>query len=166
MCFVTFRSLPWRLFIVVLVNCRSILGLLACMRYIPEGSSLIPEAFIYSFLAHFATRIASFIFFIGTNRWKPRKESLWSRPLASSFSCHQLLTVVSDWRIFLIALRVIWLVWLNIFGDVIGQKKMTSLTTVKCWASMKVKFSTIVTKRLSFLPAQRFDQRFESKISK
>ena len=36
-------------------------------------------------------------------------ESLWSRPLRISLSCHQLLTVVSDWRIFLIALRVIWL---------------------------------------------------------
>ena len=35
------------------------------------------------------------------------KESLWSRPLGTSLSYHQLLTVVSDWRIFLIALRVI-----------------------------------------------------------
>ena len=77
-----------------------------------------------------------FYFFIGKNRWVLRKESLWSRPLGASCWCHQLLTVVSDWRIFLIALWVIWLDGLNIFGDVIGQKKMTSLTAVKCWASM------------------------------
>ena len=57
------------------------------------------------------------IVFIGTKRWEPRKESLWSRPLGTSLSCHQLLTVVSDWRIFLIALRVIWLDGWNIFGD-------------------------------------------------
>ena len=36
-------------------------------------------------------------------------ESLWSRPSRISLSCHQLLTVVSDKRIFLITLRVIWL---------------------------------------------------------
>ena len=57
-----------------------------------------------------------FFFFVGTKRWEPRKESLWSRPLGTSLSCHQLLTVVSDWRIFLIALRVIWLDGLNILG--------------------------------------------------
>ena len=34
------------------------------------------------------------IVFIGTKRWEPRKESLWSRPLGTSLSCHQLLTVV------------------------------------------------------------------------
>ena len=77
--------------------------------------------------------------------WEPWKESLWSRPLGSSLSCHQLLTIVSDWRIFLIALWVIWLDGLNIFRDVIGQKKMTSLTAVKCWARVKVRFSTILT---------------------
>ena len=43
--------------------------------------------------------------------------------------------------------RVIWLDGLNIFGDVIGQKKMTSLTAVKCRASMKVRFSTILTRK-------------------
>ena len=59
--------------------------------------------------------LLSFVF-IGTKRWEPRKESLWSRPLGASLSCHQLLTVVSDWRIFFIALRVIWLDGLNIFG--------------------------------------------------
>ena len=89
---------------------------------------IMPEAF---FLANFLTRTSFFIF---TKRWEPRKESLWSKLLGSSLSCHQLLTVVSDWRIFLIALRIIWLDGLNIFGDVIGQKKMTSLTAVKCWA--------------------------------
>ena len=98
--------------------------------------NLVPEALFYSFLANFATRNAFFIFFfIGTKRWEPRKVSIWSRLLGSSLSCHQLLTVVSDWRIFLIALRIIWLNGLNIFGDVIGQKKMTSLTAVKCWAA-------------------------------
>ena len=57
------------------------------------------------------------IFFIGPKRWEPRKESLWSRPLGTSLSCHQLLTVDSDWRTFLTALWVIWLDGLNIFGD-------------------------------------------------
>ena len=76
------------------------------------------------------------LFFIDKKHWETRKESLWSRPLGVSLSCHQLLTVVSDWRIFFIALRVIWLDGLNIVGDVIGQKKMTSLTAVKSWASM------------------------------
>ena len=55
--------------------------------------------------------------------WEPRKESLWSRPLGSSLSCHQLLTVVSDWRIFLIALRVIWLDGLNILGMWLVKRK-------------------------------------------
>ena len=48
----------------------------------------------------------------------------------------------------------------------IGQKKMTSLTAVKCWASMKVRFSTVATRGFLFLPTRRFDQRFESQISK
>ena len=65
------------------------------------------------------------IVFIGTKRWEPRKESLWSRPLGTSLSCHQLLTVVYDWRIFLIALRVIWLDGLNIFGDGSGVSIFT-----------------------------------------
>ena len=110
------------------------------------------EAFFYSFLENFAMRTASF------KRWEKRNASLWSRPLGSS-----LLTVVSVWRIFLTALRVIWL---NVFGDVISQKKMTSLTAFKCSASMKVRFSTILIRRLSFLLARRFNQRFASQISK
>ena len=64
-------------------------------------------------------------FFLGTKRWQPRKESLWSRPLGTSLLCHQLLTVVSDWRTFLIALRVIWLDGLNIFGDGSGVSMFT-----------------------------------------
>ena len=52
--------------------------------------TLVPDAFFYSLLANFVTQTAFFDFFLGT-----------------SLSCHQLLTVVSDWRIFLIALRVI-----------------------------------------------------------
>ena len=39
---------------------------------------------------------------------------------------------------------------LKIFGDVVGQKKMTSLTALKCWASMNVRFSTIVTRDFLF----------------
>ena len=89
-------------------------------------NTLVPEAFFYSFLANFATRTASFrYFFIATKRWEARKESLWSRPLGTSLSCHQLLTVVSDWRIFLITPRVIWLAGLNIFGDGSGVSMFT-----------------------------------------
>ena len=90
-----------------------------------EPPTLVPEAFFYSLLANFATRTAFYIFFLGTKRWEPRKESLWSRPLGTSLSCHQLLTVVSDWRTFLIALRVIWLDGLNIFGDGSGVSIFT-----------------------------------------
>ena len=64
-------------------------------------------------------------FFIGKKRWEPRKESLWSRPLGTSLSCHQLLTVDSDWRTFLITLWVIWLDGLNIFGDGSGVYMFT-----------------------------------------
>ena len=64
-------------------------------------------------------------FFIGKKRWGPRKQSLWSRPLGTSLSCHQLLTVDSDWRTFLIALWVIWLDGLNIFGDGSGVYMFT-----------------------------------------
>ena len=39
---------------------------------------------------------------------------------------------------------------MDIFGDVIGQKKMPSLRAVKCWASMKVRFSTILTRGFLF----------------
>ena len=87
--------------------------------------TLVPEAFFYSLLANFATQIASYIFFIGTKCWEPRKESLWSRPLGTSLSCHQLLTVDSEWRTFLIALWVIWLDGLNIFGDGSGVSMFT-----------------------------------------
>ena len=99
-----------------------------------------PRRFLLFFLGKFCDANRFFYFFlIGTKRWEPRKESLWSRPLGYSLSCHQLLTIVSDWRIFFIALWVISLDGLNIFGIVIGQKKMTSLTAVKSSA----RFSTI-----------------------
>ena len=39
---------------------------------------------------------------------------------------------------------------LNIFEDVIGQKKMTSLTVVKWWTSVKVRFSTTLTSGFLF----------------
>ena len=69
--------------------------------------------------------LLSVIFFIATKRWEARKESFWSRPLGTSLSCHQLLTVDSDWRTFLIALWVIWLDGLNIFGDGSGVYRFT-----------------------------------------
>ena len=41
--------------------------------------------------------------------------------------------------------------WIKyLFGVVIGQKKMTPLTAVKCWASMKKRFSTILTRGFLF----------------
>ena len=89
-----------------------------------------PRGFRLFLLGKFCDTNLFFYFFIGTKRQELRKESLWSRPLGA----------------FLIALRVIWLDGLNIFGDVVGQKKMTSLTAVRCWASMKVRFSTILTR--------------------
>ena len=114
----------------------------------PAPGTLVPEASVLLFfLGKFCDANRFFyVFFIGTKCWEPIKESLWSRPLGSSLLCHQLLTVASDWRIFLIALRVLWLDGFNIFGDAIRQKKMTSLTGVNCWASMKVRFSTILTR--------------------
>ena len=56
-------------------------------------ATLVPE-----FLGKFcdANRFFYF-FFIGTKRWEPRKESLWSRPLGSSLSYHQLLTGRRVW---------------------------------------------------------------------
>ena len=66
---------------------------------------LPPEAFYSQKIT--PARLACLCFFIGTQRRERRKESLWSRPLGSSLSYHQLLTIVSDWRIFLIAQRVI-----------------------------------------------------------
>ena len=85
-----------------------------------------PRGFLLFFIGKFcdANRFFYFFFVVG-KRWEPRKESLWSRPLGISLSCHQLLTVVSDWRIFLIALRVIWLDGLNIFGDGSGVSMLT-----------------------------------------
>ena len=65
------------------------------------------------------------LFFCWHEALRAAKESLWSRPLGTSLSCHQLLTVVSDWRIFLIALRVIWLDGLNIFGDGSGVSMLS-----------------------------------------
>ena len=43
---------------------------------------------------------------------------------------------------------------------------MTSLTAVKCWAGMKVRFSTVATRGFLFLPTRCFDQRFAPQISK
>ena len=59
--------------------------------------TLRPEIFFYSFLANFATRTASFIFLLPRSAESREKKAL----------CHQPLIIVSDWRIFLIALRVI-----------------------------------------------------------
>ena len=120
------------------------------LRY--NNSTLVPEAFFYSFSATFATWTTSFtLFLIGTKGWELMMKR---KPLVKTVeiltSCHQLLNVVSNWRIFLIALWVIWLDGLNIFGDVIGQGKMTSLTAVKCWARMKVRFLTILTRGFLF----------------
>ena len=84
-----------------------------------------PRGLLLFFIGKFCDANRFFYFFVGTKRWEPRKESLWSRPLGISLSCHQLLTVVSDWRIFLIALRVIWLDGLNIFGDGSGVSMLT-----------------------------------------
>ena len=78
--------------------------------------TLLPEIFFYSSLTNFATRTASLIFLLSRSPESKEKKAL----------CHQPLIIVSDWRIFLIALRVIWLDGLNTFNDVIGQKKMTS----------------------------------------
>ena len=93
-----------------------------------------PRGFLEFLLGKFCDANLFFYFFIGTKCQELRKESLWSRPLGA----------------FLIALQVIWLDGLNIFGDVVGQKKMTSLTAVRCWASMKVRFSTILTRGFLF----------------
>ena len=58
-------------------------------------NTLVPEAF---FLGKFCDA-NRFYFFICTKHWEPRKESLWSGIL--TFMPDQLLTVVSDWRIFM-----------------------------------------------------------------
>ena len=84
-----------------------------------------PRGFLLFLMASFATRTASYIFFIGTKLWEPRKESLWSRLLGTSLSCRQLLTVVSDWKTFLSVPWVIWLDGLNIFGDGTGVYMFT-----------------------------------------
>ena len=92
-----------------------------------EVFTLVPEAFFWQILR----RKLLFLFFLLAQSAESA-ESLWSRPLGTSLSCYQLLTIVSDWRIFLIALRVIRLGGLNISSFVICQKKMKSLTAVKC----------------------------------
>ena len=84
-----------------------------------------PRGFLLFFIGKFCDANRFLDFFIGTKRWEPRKESLCSRLLGTSLSCHQLLTVVSDWRTFLIALWVIWLDRLNIFGDGSGVYMFT-----------------------------------------
>ena len=64
-----------------------------------DESTLVPEAFFYSFLANFATR------------WHEALRAEKRKPMVKTVgiltSCHQLFTVVSDWWIFFIALRVI-----------------------------------------------------------
>ena len=44
-------------------------------------TTLVPEAFFYSFLANFATRIASFIFYwqeaLKAEKWKPLVKTIW-----------------------------------------------------------------------------------------
>ena len=115
-----------------------------------------PRGFLLFFLGKFCDANRFFYIFLMARC----AESLWS------LSCHQLLTVVSDWRIFLIALRVIWLDGLNIFGDVIGQNKMRFLTAVKCWASMKVRFSTILTRGLLFSRLGASISAWRSKLPK
>ena len=70
-------------------------------------------------------KTVSYIFLLAQSAESREKESLWSRPLGTSLSCHQLLTIDFDWRTFLIALWVIWLDGLNIFGDGSGVYMFT-----------------------------------------
>ena len=66
-----------------------------------------PRSFHLFFTAKFCDANRFYYFCYRHEAMRSSAESLWSRPLRISLSCHQLLTVVSDWRIFLIALRVI-----------------------------------------------------------
>ena len=133
---------------------------------VSKASTLIPEAFFYSFLANFATRTASFIFFIGTKRWEPRKESHWSR----SFMRISLWCWLSTWQlskmlfsfeqshpqIYLIH-PIIWLV---------EQLKMSSNQKRRSKADgMKVSIPTVLTRGFLFLSARCFDRRFASQIA-
>ena len=64
----------------------------------------IPWSQRLSFILHWQIlrreSLLMFFYWHEALRWEPRKESLWSRPLGTSLSCHQLLTVDSDWRTF------------------------------------------------------------------
>ena len=79
-------------------------------KFVP-WSQMRSRGFLLFFIRKFCDANHFFLFFCwheAPSREKkaptPPPPPLWSRPLGTSLSCHQLLTVVSDWRIFLIGL--------------------------------------------------------------
>ena len=106
-----------------------------------------PRGFLLFFLGKFCDAKHFFYYFFFN--WHKALKVEKRKPLVKSIGILTFMPSAFDCRFWLedilIALLVIWLDGLNIFGDVIGQKKMTCLTAFKCWASMKVRFSTILT---------------------
>ena len=113
----------------------SFLGVLFCSRpgwvflvknfSVRLGVTLVPEAFFYSLLANFATRTASCIFFY----WHEALRAEKRKPLVATVGNLTFMPSAFDrrfWlRTFLIALWVIWLDGLNIFGDGSGVYMFT-----------------------------------------
>ena len=112
-----------------------------------------PRGFLLFFIGKFCDA-NPFLYFFLLARSGESAESLWSRPLGTSLSCHQLLTVVSDWRIFLIAPRVIWLdLWTNWKSDPplrLVKRKWNLWQLSSAEPARKVRFSTILTRGFLF----------------
>ena len=84
-----------------------------------------PRGFLLFFICNFCDANRFLYFFYWHEALRAEKRKPLVATVGTSFSCHELLTVVSDWRTFLIALWVIWLDGLNIFGDESGVYMFT-----------------------------------------
>ena len=84
-----------------------------------------PRGFLLFFIGKFCDANRFFYFCCCHEALRAAKREPLVETVGNLTLCHQLLTVVSDWRIFLIALRVISLDGLNIFGDGSGVSVLT-----------------------------------------
>ena len=88
----------------------------------------------------------------------------WFRPLGSSLSCHQLLTVVSDWRIFFNCSTSHMIGWIKYLWRCDWSKEI--FDSCQVLSQHESEILNDLDQRLSFLSVRRFDQRLASQTSK
>ena len=136
------------------------------LRY--NNSTLVPEAFFYSFSATFATWTTSFILFlIGTKGWELMMKR---KPLVKTVGILTFMPSAFD--------RCFWLEdifncsmsnmigWIKYLWGCDWSKEHDIFDSCKVLSKGESEILDDLDQRLSFLSAWRFDQRFALQISK